>query len=211
MTNFIPLFPLNIVVYPHEQLNLHVFEPRYKQLITDCFTEKKSFGIITSDGGKTNEFGSLVEIVEIVKVYNDGKMDIKTKATNVFVVLEIIKQLPEKMYGGAIVNYPDNAEYINTKLMATILKDLRYFYQLLNVKKDFNKPDVALYSYDIAHHIGLSVNEEYELLELMQENQRLEYLRRHLAKIINVILGIENLKDKIKLNGHFRELTGFSL
>ena len=211
MTNFIPIFPLNIVVYPYENLNLHIFEARYKQLVTDCFSNKKPFGIVTAFDGKTNEFGCLVEILEIVKTYDDGKMDIKTKATNVFVVLEIIKSLPEKLYGGAIVNYPDNGEYINAKLMYAILKDVRYLHQLLDVKKDFKKPDIELCSYDIAHHIGLSINEEYELLGLMQENQRLEYLRRHLVKTIGVILGIENLKDKIKLNGHFRELTGFNL
>ena len=45
MINFIPIFPLGIVVYPGESLNLHIFEPRYKQLVTECFAEKKMFGI----------------------------------------------------------------------------------------------------------------------------------------------------------------------
>ena len=45
MTTFIPLFPLNIVVYPGEELNLHIFEPRYKQLISECFNDKKEFGV----------------------------------------------------------------------------------------------------------------------------------------------------------------------
>jgi hypothetical protein len=124
-------------------------------------------------------------------------------------VLEIVKLLPNKLYGGAIVNYPDNAEYVNPKLMNKILQDVRYLHKLLTVSKDFKKADEALTSYDIAHHIGLSVNEEYELLELMHENQRLEYIKRHLTKTINIIVGTENLKDKIKLNGHFRELSGF--
>ena len=210
MTNFIPVFPLNIVVYPGEKLNLHIFEPRYKQLITECFAEAKPFGIVTALENKLNDYGTLVEIKEIAKIYEDGKMDVITKGSSVFVVLEIIKSLPEKLYSGAIVNYPDNAEYINTKLMHTILKDVRYLHQLLTVTKDFKKPDKELCSYDIAHHIGLSVEEEYQLLELLQENQRLEYIRRHIAKTINIVLGIENLKDKIKLNGHFRELEGFN-
>lgn len=209
MTNFVPIFPLNIVVFPGEKLNLHIFESRYKQLITDCFAENKAFGIITSINNKTNDFGSLLDIKEVVKVYEDGKMDITTYGSRVFVVLEIIKLLPNKLYGGAVVNYPDNAEYINAKLMTQILQDVRYLHKLLTVSKDFKKPDNELCSYDIAHHIGLSVNEEYELLELMHENHRLEYIRRHLGKTINIILGTENLKDKIKLNGHFRELSGF--
>jgi Lon protease-like protein len=167
MTNFIPIFPLNIVVFPGEKLNLHIFESRYKQLINDCFAENKPFGIVTSSNNKTNDFGSLLDIKEIVKVYEDGKMDISTYGSRVFVVLEIVKLLPNKLYGGAIVNYPDNAEYVNSKLMTKILQDVRYLHKLLTVSKDFKKADEALTSYDIAHHIGLSVNEEYELLELM--------------------------------------------
>ncbi len=210
MTNFIPIFPLNIVVYPGEKLNLHIFEPRYKQLITECFAEAKPFGIIYASDNKINDYGTLVNINKIAAVYEDGKMDISTLGSRIFVVLEIIKSLPNKLYSGAIVNYPDNAEYINLKMMSKILKDVRQLHQLLNLTKDFKKPDEELTSYDIAHHVGLSVKEEYELLELLQESQRLEYIRRHLAKTIKVVLGVENLKDKIKLNGHFRELEGFN-
>lgn len=209
MTNFIPIFPLNIVVFPGEKLNMHIFEARYKQLINDCVEQKKAFGIVSATDGKLREFGTLINVEEISKRYDDGKLDIKTKATKVFVVLEIIKELPDKFYGGAIVNYPNNLEHINAKLMSKILKDVRHLHKLLNVTKDFKKTDETLCSYDIAHHVGLSINEEYEMLELLHENQRLEYIRRHIAKTIEVVTGVENLKDKIKLNGHFRELEGF--
>jgi hypothetical protein len=60
MTNFIPIFPLSIVVYPGEDLNLHIFEPRYKQLISECNTTKKPFGIPTVIDKKMKDFGSLV-------------------------------------------------------------------------------------------------------------------------------------------------------
>lgn len=199
------------MAYPHEKLNLHIFEERYKQLIQDCHSNKKPFGIITAIDGKVKDFGTLVEVTEISKTYPDGRMDIRTLATKTFVVLELIKSLPDKLYSGAIVNYPDNAEYTNQRLMATLLKDVRYLHQLLKVSKDFKKPDDELVSYDIAHHVGFSLQDEYEMLELMHENQRLEFIRRHLAKTINVVLGIEKLKDKIKLNGHFREVEGFEL
>ncbi len=64
--------------------------------------------------------------------------------------------------------------------------------------------------YDIAHHIGLSLKEEYELLGLFDERQRQEYLKRHLAKVIPTVAGMEQLKEKIKLNGHFKDLPGFN-
>jgi hypothetical protein len=189
---------------------MHIFEARYKQLINDCVEQKKSFGIVSATDGKLRNFGTLINVEEISKKYDDGKLDIKTKATKVFVVLEIIKALPNKLYGGAIVNYPNNLEHINAKLMSIILKDVRHLHKLLNVSKDFKKNDETLCSYDIAHHVGLSVNEEYDMLELLHENQRLEYIRRHIVKTIEVVTGVENLKDKIKLNGHFRELEGFN-
>jgi uncharacterized protein len=211
MTNFIPIFPLGIVVYPGEQLNLHIFEPRYKQLITDCFAEAKPFGIPTVLDNGINELGTLLEISEIVEVHADGKMDIRTKGTRIFKILETIKSLPDKLYSGAIVTYPANDERLKSAIMSNIIADIRQLHKLLKVSKDFKKPDDILTSYDVAHHAGLTVKEEYELLGLWREDQRLEYLKRHLAKVIPMVSGMENLKDKIQLNGHFRELKGFNL
>ena len=62
MTNFIPIFPLGVVVFPGEQLNLHIFEPRYRQLIQDCFGEKRSFGIPIVLKNNVSEMGTLVTI-----------------------------------------------------------------------------------------------------------------------------------------------------
>ena len=63
----------------------------------------------------------------------------------------------------------------------------------------------------MAHHTGLSIKEEYELLCLLQEDQRLEYLRRHLEKVIPVIEGMEQLKERIAINGSFKKITGYNL
>jgi hypothetical protein len=80
-------------------------------------------------------------------------------------------------------------------------------HRLLKVQKEFARPDEELTTYDIAHHAGLSLEEEYELLGLLQEVQRQEYLKRHLSKVLPVIAEMEQLKDKIKLNGHFKNLS----
>lgn len=210
MTNFIPVFPLGIVVFPNETLNLHIFEPRYKQLINDCFGEAKPFGIpIVLEKG-ISDMGTLLEIVEIVEVYPDGKMDIKTKGTAVFQILEIIKSIPDKLYSGAIVNYPTNFIGTNEIVMANVFPLVQELHRLLKVEKDFKKPISTLLSYDIAHHVGFSVQQEYELHSLLFESQRLEYIRRHLQKVIPVIKNTEALKDRIQLNGHFKELSGFN-
>mgnify|MGYP000863914617 CR=1 FL=1 len=208
MTNFIPIFPLGIVVFPGEQLNLHIFEPRYKQLINECFQAKKPFGIPPVINDTVNEMGTVVRVKEISTVYEDGKMDIKTEGLQVFRMLEMINNLPDKLYSGAIVNYPENDDKGNRALMQGIVKGIKELHKLLNIEKKFAKPEEELWSYDVAHHAGLSLQEEYELLQLMQELQRQEYLKRHLKKVIPVLAEMEALKEKVKLNGHFKHLKG---
>ena len=209
MTNFIPIFPLALVVYPGEKLNLHIFEPRYKQLINDCFQSKKSFGIPVVINNKVSDKGTLMEITEISKVYEDGKMDIKTKGISIFNVLEIVKEIPEKLYSGAIVNYQPNYNNGSTAMMKKIIDNTRKFHKHLEVSKDFGKPEEELVSYDIAHHVGLSVEEEFQILGYENELHRQEFLKRHLTKMLSVIGEIESLKKKIQLNGHFKNLEGF--
>lgn len=210
MTNFIPVFPLGIVVYPGEAVNLHIFEPRYKQLVNECYTEGKPFGIPTVIDNKLNEMGTLVRITEMVQVYDNGEMDIRTRGIRVFRVLEMIKSIPDKLFSGAIVNYPDNVEGPGKReLMQKVVNAIRELHRLLNISKDFHKPDEELAAYDIAHHAGLSLQEEYELLGLLREEQRQEYLKRHLGRVLPVIAELESLKEKVKLNGHFKNLSSF--
>lgn len=209
MTNFVPIFPLGIVVYPGEELNLHIFEPRYKQLISECNTDKKLFGIPSIIDNRVQDYGTLVRITEVSKIYDNGEMDIKTKGEKVFRILEIIKEVPDKLYSGAIVNYPHNVIRGSDDEMRKVVASVRELYTMLNVEKSFKKGDEELNSYDVAHHVGMSLHEEYELLGLMHEQQRMEYLRRHLVKVLPMIKEMEGLKEKVKLNGHFRNLNSF--
>lgn len=210
MTNFIPVFPLSLVVYPGQDLNLHIFEPRYKQLIGECYETGKPFGIPAVVDNELKELGTLVEIVEISKVYEGGEMDIKTRGLRVFRMLELIRTIPDKLYSGAIVSYPENQLMQETRwLMEKVLAAVKELHRMLQVNKSFKKPDEALLSYDIAAHIGLTLQEEYELLGLMNELQRQEYLKRHLTRTLPLLAEMEQLKEKIKLNGHFRNIEPF--
>src|SRR4029077_6051649 len=164
MTNFIPIFPLGVIVYPGESLNLHIFEPRYKQLINECYKDGKSFGIPAIIDNRLNEMGTLVKISEIAQVHDNGEMDIKTEGIRVFRILEVIKSVPDKLYSGAIVNYPDNEEDAGSReLMQKVVRGVKELHRLLNISKDFKKPETELRAYDVAHHAGLSLEEEYEV------------------------------------------------
>ena len=209
MTNFIPLFPLALVVFPDEELNLHIFEPRYKQLITDCFPSKKPFGVPTVINNEVQEYGTLVEIIEITTTYENGEMDVKTRGTLVFKILEKIEALPEKLYRGAIVTYPATKYMGSIPLMAKILESIRALHLILNVTKQFKKNDEDLLSFDVAHHAGIALEDEYQLLQYEHELHRQEYIKRHLVKVLEVMTQMDKLKNKIMLNGHFKNLEGF--
>lgn len=211
MTNFIPVFPLSLVVYPGEKLNLHIFEPRYKQLILDCLEKQKPFGIPAVINNKLKELGCLVEVTEVSKTYDDGKMDIKTQGLKIFKTLELVRDLPDKLYGGAIVTYLDNYDNGSMKMMKKLLSDTRNLHQHIGATKDFGKDDSLICSYDLAHHVGLSQDEEYELMGYENELHRQEFLKRHLQKITSVLKEMDTLKKKIQLNGHFKNLGGFGI
>ncbi len=206
MTNFIPIFPLGIVVFPGETLNLHIFEPRYKQLINECFQSKKPFGIPCVLDSKVSEIGTLIEVIDISATYDNGEMDIKTKGVSLFRILEIIKDIPDKLYSGAIASHVDNHLQSKVNIMPKIMTGIRRLHKLLEINKDFLKIDEELTSYDVAHHAGMTLDQEYELLSLFVEDQRQEYLRRHLVNVMPNMVEMEALKERVKLNGHFKHL-----
>lgn len=197
------------MVYPGEKLNLHIFEPKYKQLIMECVEQQKSFGIPAVISKQLCDTGTLVHVREVNKIYEDGKMDIKTEGVSVFRILETIKEIPEKLYSGAIVAYPENAMRGNATLMKRVIKGMYAIHEKLGVSKTFDKSDEELNSYDVAHHVGLSIEEEYEVLQLFDELQRWEYLKRHIEKVIPVMEELDALRRKIRQNGHFKNLEGF--
>ena len=80
---FLPLFPLNVVAFPGEQLNLHIFEPRYKQLIAEIAQTNGTFGIPLFVNGRVAEYGTEMQLTNIEKVHPNGEIDIKTKDTTI--------------------------------------------------------------------------------------------------------------------------------
>ncbi len=78
----------------------------------------------------------------------------------------MFREIPEKLYAGAIVNYPENNEAGNNRLLQEVLHGVRELHAILQIHKSFKKEDSELSSYDLAHHAGLSLDEEYEMLHL---------------------------------------------
>ncbi|MFO1488278.1 MAG: LON peptidase substrate-binding domain-containing protein [Verrucomicrobiota bacterium] len=210
MNELIPIFPLEMVVFPGEALNLHIFEPRYRQLIADCEAEGIRFGIPAIVDKAMPGCGTLIELEEITQRYDDGRLDIKTRGLKVFTIQKLMKQMPGKFYSGAGVEFADQDMTAEAELLRQVLASVKLLHSLLKVEKKF-PPANKLTSYDLGHHVGLSLPGEYELLQLRTELARLEFLNRHLEKILPTVAEMEKLKERIQLNGHFKKLPGFEL
>jgi uncharacterized protein len=205
MTKFINVFPLGIVVFPGESLPLHIFEPRYKQLISESVLQKKTFGIPIVIDSILQEFGCSVVVDQLIKEYPNGEMDIIVKGQEVFRLLEFVETIPDKLYSGAIISFPENQLQPTLKnKMVPLQKKITALYEgwgLLDKLPDFKK---IASSYQLGHLIGLTLNEELDFLQIFNEDERINYLlyfadrnsKEHKANAI--------VKNKIRMNGHFR-------
>jgi Lon protease-like protein len=203
MENYIPIFPLKLVAFPGEEINLHIFEPRYKQLISDIVETKSTFGIAVYLD-KLMPFGTEVELKEVSKVYEDGRMDIKTIGKKVFEIMTLDNPMPQKLYAGGQVMFLEDDPKIPENLYAEFLFYLKELFRLMNYAVDLIPLQVNSFTY--AHKIGLKLEEEYDLLKMEKEAERVKYLIRHLLKVIPVLRDIDAAKKKIQMNGHFKNL-----
>ena len=199
---FLPYFPLKLVPFPGEQLNLHVFEPRYKQLVHECVEEDKTFGIPVFN--KTIlQYGSEMKIEKVVKTYSTGEMDIVTRCVQAFELISFEEIVPGKLYAGGVVRPIGNIQD-GSKQQFDLLKELAK--DLIMVLKMESELDVDLMtdSFQLAHKLGLSLEQEYDMLQMPKESQRQKYMINHLERAIPLISEMENAKERIRMNGHFQ-------
>ncbi len=200
------LFPLSLVVFPGEELRLHIFEPRYKQLVHDCTTEKTSFGIPPYLEGKDLRFGTELEVTEIVKKYEDGKMDIKAKGIGWFEIDDFYKEIPGKLYpGGTIKRLPwdDKSDIVYAQKLVQLIHELYMIMNITNVKIENAE---KFRSYQLGHKLGLSIDQELEMLMIAEESERQLFLISHLEHLLPLVQQAETLRKRAELNGHFQNI-----
>ncbi len=200
----LPLFPLNMVVFPHEDLNLRIFEPRYKQLIGECLEQDATFGIPAYFGNSLKEYGTEMMVTKLVRTYPGGEMDIRTKGLRIFRIMDFVNPAEGKLYAAGNIRYAGHEE-ISEEVSPELLQLTEQYFKLLSVPVDLLSSTHQPFSYRIAHKTGLSIEEEYSLLTTSSEKERQEILIAHLRKILPVAENIERAKARIALNGHFRE------
>lgn len=204
MSDLLPLFPLNLVAFPGEKVNLHIFEPRYRQLVNECVESGSTFGIPTFLDEKLPGYGTEMQIMEVAHRYEDGRMDIRTRGYRIFRLLDYENPAPGKLYAHGQPHFypePDAAPPI----IAELLQMVGQLYKLLDAPMKFDPDLPQPFSYQIGHAVGLSLETEYELLTMQQETERQLFILSHLREILPVIENMERTKKRISMNGHFRE------
>lgn len=205
-TVILPMFPLKLVAFPGEALNLHIFEPRYKQLINECDANGTTFGIPAFIDDKVQEIGTEIELVSIDKVYPKGEMDIRTRGIGLFKILEFHQEVENRLYTGAeILRMPFDTEgdfVINER----ILENLGELYRIMNITKPLPEHSADFNTYKIAHLVGFSIEQEYEFLCMTEELRRQDYMLTHLERLLPTAREMEELRKKVQMNGHFKNI-----
>lgn len=198
----LPMFPLQSIFFPGETVPLHIFEERYQQLIQDCRKEAATFGIPVYVNNSV-AFGTEVQLVEIVNSYDTGEMDVTCVARQVFRILSFDDKLDGKLYAGGEIEFLDNINDADKTLKSLVLDKLHELYELMDVP--FTPLPVEKFnSYILAHKMGLSFEQEYHLLQLRKESERLAFITSHLVSTISVLQEVDRTKRTIELNGDFR-------
>ena len=206
MSTFLPVFPLRLVAYPGEALNLHIFEPRYKQLINEVEHRGITFGIPAYLDDKVQAVGTEIELVEIDRRYDNGEMDVRTRGKGLFRIKEFLRELDDRLYSGAEVNRLEHDLAGDFLKYETILGLLTELYGVLNLNKPIPPLDDKLSTYTIGHHVGFSLEQEYEMLTILEETLRQDFIIQHLEKLIPTAREMEELRKKVQMNGHFKNI-----
>ncbi len=205
MADLIPVFPLEIVVFPGETLNLHIFEPRYKQLINECSKTGNNFAIVSFIAGSVAKVATEVSLLSIEKTYENGEMDIKIKGTQLLQILEFFPKSHNRLYPGAEIISIKEKNDEDPSLSHLIIEKMTIFYSALGINKPI--PDAVNFrNYQVAHHLGLNLEQEYELLCITSEIERQKRILNHIERVLPVIQEVEKIKKRALLNGQFQSL-----
>lgn len=200
------LFPLNTIVFPLSALPLHIFEERYKLLINECWKTKSPFVINLSYNEKLYDIGCMVLIADIMQKYEDGRMDILVVGTHRVKIQNFISG--EKPYYLANVEIlSDIDKSINNEKLKNVVE---MFNNIANKLKNpeikpiiFEELNQENPSFQIAPKAGLTIEQKQKLIEIRSENERLNFLQKHLEIIDKIIDEAEIVNTIIKNDGYF--------
>ena len=199
MKALLPLFPLDVVLFPGTPLPLHVFEPRYKELISECLEQKKTFGIVRAEEEGLADVGCTAEIVAVTKTYPDGRMDIVTEGRERFEVLEVDEQ--RSYLRGDVVYFQDDAENPSSQQIEHAIELHREILTMGGAQQSLPASEDKI-SFYLAGSLPLDLDFKQALLEMRSETQRIEAVITAFEAILPKLRRAVQSRQKAGGNGH---------
>lgn len=203
----LPIFPLDLVVFPGEPIPLHIFESRYKQLIADCApTEGERqyapFGIVYQGENTENNLGCSVIVDEILHKYPGGELDIMTYGQKRFRCLEV--QHENRPYLKTEISWVEDLDpEADSELRQSVLTLYDSFLKVVDVDDLTLERDTEQLSFEIAYRVNMEKELRLELLKSLSENERLEIVKVYLEETVPQIAQAKEFKRRVRSNGYF--------
>ncbi len=177
----IPLFPLNVVLFPGEELPLHIFEPRYRRMVRDCLDARSPFGMLLATEDGITRVGCTAEILEVMKRFPDGRMDILTVGRHPFRIVELYTGDP--LLEGQVDYLEDRDSLIEPKKQQKLIELYETCHTLLfnSLPRNFEKVPWEELAFAIASSLPIDLLCKQHMLELRTESERQEKLLKYLC------------------------------
>jgi ATP-dependent Lon protease len=198
----IPLFPLNVVLLPGAELPLHIFEPRYRQMVKECLQEKSEFGMLLSLPNGVARVGCTAEVLELVKRYEDGRMDILTVGRAPFRVVELFTQNP--LLEGHVDYLEDRDSRLNPGIQRELVELFEACHTLIfdDYPKNLEGASPDDLSFLVAGTLPMELLWKQQILELRNEAERQERLVAYLREWAPHLQKSDGLRQRAGGNGH---------
>ena len=191
-TRVVPIFPLGVMLLPGEELDLHIFEPRYQQLISECEADNMHFGIAYFEQGKLKDFGCLVKLKRIIKKYPNGFSDIVVEGISIFKMRTFMQLFPGKLYsGGEVEILPERHFTVSTYLQ-------KIFNKFLLIKNE--KPVRLKSQFSLARVLQLNYHQKYKMVAADSAESREEQLVNDIKLKSIIQLQEKNMSRDFHLN-----------
>jgi Lon protease-like protein len=178
----LPLFPLDLVLLPGVPLPLHIFEPRYKEMIAECLEQKKPFGIVRASEEGVAGIGCTAEIVSVTKKYDDGRMDILARGVNRFEVLEVNQE--RSFLQAEVMVVEDEPGEPSTQMIEQAVRLHAEIAKLAGSESGSAGESGSNLSFLLAGSLPLDLDFKQNLLTTLSEEKRLEAVIQYLRAVL---------------------------
>jgi Lon protease-like protein len=197
--SLLPLFPLDLVLFPGAPLPLHIFEPRYKELVAECLAQKTGFGMIRARENALAEVGCTAVILDVNKTYADGRLDINTEGGQRFAVRQLNQE--RSFLRGEVVFFDDEPSQVSKHDADTVIDLHQQLFAVLGQRVEVEKTYASL-SFQLANELPVDLDFKQSILEMKSEAERVETLIEYYRATIPKVEKTMKARDKASGNGH---------